>query len=204
MTAELDLLARAIAAIDAANAEDPNTVVVDGVDRPKEVVHAERMTYWVGVLAPDASDAQLLAARGHHIRRWVSPRDSYPAGRAGYHRWRADQRERQALEVGALLADIGYDTHTIDRVRTIVAKQGLGRDPDVQTHEDALCLVFLEQQLDPVAIQLGDDHTIQVLRRTARKMSAAGLAATSAISFSHQGAALLSAALAPLSDAADS
>ena len=204
MSADPDLLARAIAAIDAANAEDPNTVVVNGVARPKEVVHAERMTHWVGVLAPDASDAQLLAARGHHLRRWVSPRDTYPAGRAGYHRWRADQRERQALEVGALLAEIGYDDDTIERVRTIVAKQGLGRDPDVQTHEDALCLVFLEQQLDPVAVQLGDDHTIQVLRRTARKMSPAGLAATSAISFSDEGAALLGAALAPLNEATDS
>ena len=86
MTSAPRLLERAIAAIDAVNADDPNVAVVDGVARPKEVVHAERMTHWVGVLAPEASEAQLLAARGHHLRRWVSPRDSYPPGRAGYHR----------------------------------------------------------------------------------------------------------------------
>ena len=34
----------------------------------------------------------LLAARAHHLRRWELPRDSYPVGRAGYLRWRRDQK----------------------------------------------------------------------------------------------------------------
>lgn len=191
-----DRLARALAAIDDVNAEDPHTVAVAGVSRPKELVHADRMTHWLGVLDPDATEAQLLAARAHHLRRWVSPRATYPAGRAGYHRWRRDQRERQALEVGELLTAVGYERPLIEQVQAIVAKEGLGRDPAVQTHEDALCLVFLELQFDHVAEQLGDDHTIQVVRRTALKMSPAGLAAASAIPFSERGAKLLAAALA--------
>lgn len=198
-----DRLARALAAIDDVNAEDPHTVAVDGVARPKELVHADRMTHWLGVLDPDATEAQLLAARAHHLRRWVSPRATYPAGRAGYHRWRRDQRERQALEVGELLTAVGYERPLIEQVQAIVAKEGLGRDPVVQTHEDALCLVFLELQFDDVAEQLGDDHTIQVVRRTALKMSPAGLAATSAISFSERGARLLAAALAGRDEGAD-
>lgn len=198
MTSRLE---RALAAIDAANAADPHVVVVDGEARPKELVHAERMTHWLGVLDPAATEAQVLAARAHHIRRWVSPRDTYPPGRAGYHRWRRDQRERQAHEVGEILAEVGYERPLVERVQAIVAKEGLGRDPLVQVHEDALCLVFLELQFDEVAEQLGDDHTVQVVRRTARKMSPEGLAAAAGIDFSERGARLLAAALASLAEA---
>jgi hypothetical protein len=191
-----DRLRRGLAAIDAVNAEDPNRIEVDGVLRPKEVVHAEAMTRWLAVLDPDASEAQQLAARGHHLRRWVSPRDSYPDGRAAYLRWRTDQKRRQAAEVAILLTDVGYDRDTIDRVATIVAKEHLGTDPGVQTHEDALCLVFLELQFDDVAAQLGDEHTVRVLARTIRKMSPVGLAATARVAFSDHGRTLLDAALA--------
>ena len=191
------LLARGIAAIDAANADDPVRIEVDGVLRPKEVVHAERMSHWLGVLAPGATDAQQLAARAHHLRRWVSPRSSYPEGRAAYLRWRADQKTRQATEAGAILRAVGYDDATVARVATIVAKRDLATDPEVRTHEDALCLVFLELQYDDVAAQLGDEHMVRVLQRTARKMSAAGLAATAGIEFSDHGRALLAAALEP-------
>ena len=78
----MDRLARALDAIDAANADDPHTILIDGVSRPKELAHAELMTRWVRTLDPDCSDEQLLAARAHHLRRWTIPRDSYPGGRA--------------------------------------------------------------------------------------------------------------------------
>lgn len=187
----------ALAAIDAVNATDPETVEVDGVARPKELVHAEHMTRWVQTLDPEATDAQLLAARAHHLRRWVLPRSEYADGRAGYLRWRAAQRTRQAHEVGQLLASVGYDPDTADRVAALVAKQGLGRDPQVQVHEDALCLTFLELQLDELADRLGDDHVVQVLRRTATKMSPAGIEAASALPLSDRGRRLLLAAVAP-------
>ncbi len=192
-----DLLTRALDTIDRVNADDPVQVEVDGVLRPKEVVHAERMTHWLQVLAPEASEAQRIAARAHHLRRWASPRSSYPEGRAAYLRWRADQKSRQAAEISELLRGIGYDEATIERVADIVAKRNLGSDPDVQTHEDALCLVFLELQLADVAVQLGDEHIIRVLRRTAQKMSPAGLAAVSSLDLSEHARALLAAALAP-------
>lgn len=187
--------AAAVAAIDAANAEDPVQVEVDGAVRPKELVHAEVVERWVRALDPDADEAQLLAARAHHLRRWVVPRQDYPEGRAGYLRWRADHKKRQAAEVGEILARCGYDAATVDRVGALVAKRGLGRDPQVQVHEDALCLAFLELQLDPVAAQLGRDHALEVLRKTARKMSPAGLAAAGAVPLSADGAALLAEAL---------
>lgn len=167
---------RAIVAIDAANAEDPSTIEVRGEVRPKELAHADLMTEWVARLDPEATDAQLLAARAHHLRRWTVPRDAYPDGRNGYLRWRTALRKQHAAEVAELLREVGYDDETIDRVRAIVDKRGLGRDPAVQTHEDALCLVFLETQLAETVDRLGDEKMLDVLAKTAAKMSPQALA----------------------------
>ena len=196
-----DRYARAVAAIDAVNAADPVRLVVGGEERAKELVHADAVERWVRHLDPDATEAQLLAARAHHLRRWAVPRTDYPEGRAGYLRWRTDHKRRQAAEVAEILTGCGYDQATVDRVAELVAKKGLGRDPQVQVHEDALCLTFLEFQFDEVGDQLGFDHVVEVVRKTARKMSPAGLAATSEIAFSDQGQAVLAAALADAGDA---
>ncbi len=165
----------AIAAIDAANAADPNMIVVDGVAEPKEVVHARRATAWVLELEPEADDVSLLAARAHHLRRWALSRSTYDEGRAGYLRWRAELKKRHAIEAGAILRDAGYDDDVIERVQRIIRKEGLGRDPQVQTHEDALCLVFLESQFGAVADKLGDEKTVDVVRKTLKKMSPAAI-----------------------------
>jgi Domain of unknown function (DUF4202) len=194
---EKDRLARALDAIDAANADDPHTIMIDGVSRPKELAHAELMTRWVRTLDPDCTDEQLLAARAHHLRRWTIPRDSFPDGRAGYLRWRTALKRQHADDVGEILRGAGYDGDVVARVQAIVSKQGLGRDPAVQVHEDALCLVFLETQLDELAGKLGDDKTIDVLQKTAKKMSPAGLQAALGLRFAPDAAALLERALAP-------
>lgn len=190
-------LGRALAAIDAANRSDPNTIVVDGVERPKELAHAELMTEWIRRLDPEASEAQILAARAHHLRRWTLPRQEFPEGRVGYLRWRAKLKRQHADEVGVILADAGYDHETIERVQQIVRKEGLGRDPQVQVHEDALCLVFLQTQLADVADQLGGEKTVEVLRKTARKMSHAGLAAAETLPLPNEARRLLADALEP-------
>ena len=166
---------RAIAAIDAANAADPFTISVRGVERPKEQAHAELMTEWVLRLDPDATEEQLLAARAHHLRRWAVPRTTYKEGRAGYLRWRRDLQRQHAAEVAEILGREGYEDASIARVQSIIRKERLTADPVVQTHEDALCLVFLETQAEDLAAQLGEDHTVEVLEKTARKMSQRGV-----------------------------
>jgi hypothetical protein len=184
-----------MAAIDAANAVDPHRVMVDGVERPKELAHADVAERWVRRLDPMADEAQLLAARAHHLRRWVSPRADYPEGRAGYLRWRADQKRRQATEVNEILLAAGYDATMGERVAALVAKRGLGHDPQVQTHEDALCLTFLQFQFTELADRLGDDHTVEVLAKTISKMSPAGLAATADLTLTDHQQGLLAVAL---------
>jgi hypothetical protein len=175
-----DRYATALAGIDAANAEDPNEVEVAGERGPKELVHALLMTAWVERLDPQADELQLLAARAHHLRRWVVPREEYPDGRAGYLRWRAAQKKRHAAEVGGILEAAGYGPDEVARVGQIIRKEGLGRDPQVQTHEDAVCLVFMQTGFEELTERLGTEKMVDVVAKTLRKMSPAGIAAAAA------------------------
>ena len=171
---------RAIAAIDAANAEDPLRVTVAGEERPKELAHAELATAWVTRLRPDASEELLLAARAHHLRRWIIPRSSHPDGRNGYLRWRRELQRQHAADVGRILTAEGYDAAAVARVQEIVQKRRLASDPEVQTFEDALCLVFLETQLTDFATRYADKAD-DVLAKTMEKMSDTGRALASAL-----------------------
>lgn len=193
MTGRFEL---AVAAIDDANAEDPTSVLVDGVPTPTALAHGRLATHWVGLLDPAADDVRLLAARAHHLRRWASPRSDFPEGRAGYLRWRAAAKRRHAEELGRLLHDAGYGDEDTARAAAIVRKEGPASDPVAQVHEDAVCLAFLATQLDALAEDLGDERTVEVLRRTAGKMSAAGLACAGEVGLSARGRTLLAAALA--------
>jgi hypothetical protein len=193
--AESDRFARAIAAIDAGNADDPNIVTVGTLTGPKEIVHAELVTGWVKRLRPDASEPLLLAARGHHFRRWTVPRSSAPAGRAGYLRWRKSLQEQHARELGGILTGAGYDDPTVARVQSIVRKEHLAKDAEVQALEDALCLVFLETQLTGVAARLDPVLLSRVVARTAKKMSEQGVAAIAQVPLDEHAAAILAGAL---------
>ena len=166
----------AIAAIDAANADDPATVEVAGAARPKEQTHAEMMTRWVQQLAPDASEALLLAARAHHLRRWMVPRGSFPAGRGGYLRWRRALQHVHAELAAAILEQHGYPRADVERVQALIAKEPMLQqgDREAQTLEDALSLVFFETQLGPVLAGLDERRLRRVIGRTWRKMSPAG------------------------------
>jgi hypothetical protein len=187
--------ARVIAAIDAGNADDPNVITVRTRTGPKEIVHSELVTEWVERLRPGASEALLLAARGHHFRRWTVPRASAPAGRAGYLKWRKSLQQQHARELGAILESAGYDTATVTRVQSIVRKEQLATDAEVQALEDALCLVFLETQLTDVAARLDTETLNRVVVRTAKKMSAEGIAAIAQVPLDDHERAILAGAL---------
>ncbi|MGB8859662.1 MAG: DUF4202 domain-containing protein [Ilumatobacteraceae bacterium] len=186
------LFVAACAAIDAANADDPGMVDLRGAGpRPLAQVHGELAAEWVGVLAPDADELVLLAARAHHLRRWELPRSHYPTGRAGYLQWKRDQRRRHADDAGALLTTLGFTAEDVAQVQAMVLRQGEGG----QLVEDAACLVFIETQLAAVATQLDHDHLLDVIRKTAKKMSPAALVAVSRIPLGEAEQALLAAAL---------
>jgi hypothetical protein len=170
-----DRFERAVAAIDAANAADPSAVHVRGRQWPLAQAHGVIAADWVATLHPDAEETWRLAARAHHLRRWELPRADYPAGRAGYLRWKRDQRRRHADDVAGLLLAIGYDPAPIERVQSLVRRDNLATDAGAQAVEDGACLAFVETQLADVATRLDRDHLVDILRKTARKMSPAAL-----------------------------
>ena len=88
MISSSDRFQHAIDRFDAANAEDPNEDLVNGVAQPRELVYARRMTARLDRYRPDAPEPVRLAARCQHIRRWTSARADYPDGRDGYRQWR--------------------------------------------------------------------------------------------------------------------
>ena len=176
----------AFAAIDAENADDP---------KGKELDHAERAVGWIRRLRPDAPPELLLAARGHHVRRWEIPRSEEPAGRAGYLRWKRRLQQHHAEVLGRVLDGSGFD---VERVQALVRKERLKSDPDVQSLEDALALVFLETQLAELGEKLDDDHMVDVLAKTLRKMTPDGRAAAGSLAYDDHGRTLVARAVALL------
>ena len=155
----------AIQRIDAANAQDPHG---------KELLYSQRMSAWLERIEPSASEALRLATRAQHIRRWAIPRSDYPMDRIGYLKWRTTLYKFHADEAARILREVGYDEPTIDRVAALVRKEQIKTDPDAQTLEDVICLVFLENYFADFAAGHDEDKVINILRRTWRKMSERG------------------------------
>lgn len=202
-TAHFDLptrtvrFAAAIEQFDTANADDPHLIRYEDEMVPYELFYARRVTAWVLRLCPAASEPLLLAARCQHLCRWMIPRDSYEATRAGYLQWRAELKRFHAEKAAAILADVGYDETTRARVRALNLKQGPGADPELQALEDALCLVTLQHQLSDLLGKTAPAKLVEILRKTWRKMSPAAHAAALELPFTGAERALLEAALLP-------
>lgn len=187
--------ARAMALIDAANANDPNMELEGGAERPKELLYAERMTKCLKEFRSDASAHLQLAARGQHIERWTSPRSNYPEGRTGYKKWRAELGLFHARRVGELMAQAGYAEDDIKRVQYLVQKRGLGRDPETQCLEDVICLVFIQYYLDDFVLKHDEAKLIDIIQKTWAKMSDEGHEAALRIALSPHMQTLIGKAL---------
>ena len=166
-----DRFQRVLARIDQLNSQDPNTELVDGTPKPRELVYAQRLTDWVLRLAPNASEALRIAARGQHVQRWTVPRERYERDRRGYLRWREVLKAFHAKTVADLMQQEGYPENMIQQVERLITKKQLGTDSDTQTLEDALCLVFLESQFSDLRRKTPDEKMEEVLRKTWQKMS---------------------------------
>lgn len=163
-----------IAAIDNANACDPHVVQIDGRAVPAQLLYGQRMSDTLARMAPDASEQLRIAVRGQHIERWTSPRNGYPAGRAGYLKWRNDLKEFHARRLGEIMAAVGYGPHEVARVGALVRKERLRSDPEVQMLEDVVCVVFLEHYLGDFMGKTNEAKLARILAQTWDKMSAQG------------------------------
>ena len=160
-------LTRTLAAIDAANALDPN--VEDG--RPAALLYGERMSAELARLFPDASPLLQIAARGQHVERWQVPRETYPEGREGYLTWRRDLGRRHAERVAGMMAEAGFSAEDQGRIGTLLRKEGIKRDAEVQALEDVICFVFIKWYFAPFAAKHPHDAVLRIVEKTARKMS---------------------------------
>ncbi|MFA7097085.1 MAG: DUF4202 domain-containing protein [Gammaproteobacteria bacterium] len=175
MSQQSNLFEKAIALIDAANAEDPNQETdADGKVWPKELLYSHRMSEMLQRFAPDADDAQKLAIRAQHIQRWKSPRSAYPMNRQGYLQWRTGLYKFHADTAGELLAQAGYAEDFIERVKQAVGKRALKLNPDTQLLEDIADLVFIEHYMLDFAAkhpEYDEAKWLDIIRKTWKKMS---------------------------------
>ena len=162
-----DRLRRALALIDATNVADP---------KGEALVYGQRMSAELARLFPAASEVLQVAARGQHVERWLLPRGDYPEGKAGYLDWRREQGRRHGLRVAAIMTEAGFPEADGARVGVLLRKEGIKRDPEVQALEDVICFVFLKWYFSPFAAERDAEQTLDIVQKTARKMSAAGRA----------------------------
>jgi hypothetical protein len=188
-------LEEAFERFDEYNKNAPDIVTWEGVIYPSEYFYALKLHEWVQKLSPEASEELLLASRSQHIGRWEIARNTYPEGRVGYLKWRNDLSRFHATKASEILQSVGYSEQTIERVTEIIRKQRLKTDADVQTIENALCIVFLNYQFDDLIAKLSEEKMIDILRKTWGKMSEPGQQAALGLTYSEQGKALISKAL---------
>lgn len=169
-----DRLAAVFDRIDAANAEDPTSVVVDGVARPHAQVYGERMTGRLAKLAPAASELLQIAARAQHIRRFDMPRASCPMDKPGYFAWRNALKIHHADLTAEIMRGLGWDEDDIARVGSLIRKERIKRDPEAQAVEDCAALVFLEFDYVDFGAKHVDAKVVDIVAKTWVKMSEAG------------------------------
>ena len=165
---------RTVAAIDAANAEDPRMDNDAGQAVPRELLYGRRMAAMIGRYAPEADEVMQIAVRGQHIQRWKTPRDSYPMTREGYLQWRTGLYKFHAETVGRLMQEAGWDEASVARAKQAVGKRGLKVNPDTQLLEDVTDLVFIEHYMLEFAGQKPDyseEKWLDIIRKTWKKMS---------------------------------
>jgi hypothetical protein len=163
--------------IDEANAADPETALDRGVAHPAAQLYGRRMSAELVEFCPEASEHLRIAVRGQHIERWTRPRADYPEGREGYLNWRGDLGRFHGERVAELMREVAYGPDDCDRVAQIIRKEGIKRDPEVQTLEDVACLVFMRWYFADFAEGRDPEHVYRIVAKTARKMSAEGRAA---------------------------
>jgi len=186
-------LGAALAAVDEANKLDPNHI--NG--QPRALEQGRLATAWLGRLAADPSPELQLAARAHHLERWVLERSSYPEGRAGYLRWRRENKAHQAARAREI-ASTHAPSLSGGRLEQLLLRRNLSGDTETQLLEDIACLVFVETQFDDLAARLERDHLVTIVQRTLTKMSPEAIAAASSVDLSANASSVLDDAVASI------
>lgn len=184
---------------DAYNRMDPVSYTYKGEVFPEEYFLANRLYEWVLKLDPQPSEELLLASRSQHIGRWEIPRSQYPDGKAGYLDWRRNLAVFHADKSTAIMKEVGYGQDQIDRVRQFLLKKKIKVDKEVQTLENALCLVFLEFQYEDFFPKYEPEKIVNILRKSLLKMDEKGREHALTLHYSDEGLNYIKQALEQIS-----
>jgi CRISPR/Cas system CSM-associated protein Csm2 small subunit len=182
---------------DAYNKQDPRLLVWDNISYPQEYFFAIKLYEWVLKLDAAASEELLLASRSQHIGRWEIPRESYPDGREPYLEWRKNLALHHAGIASKLMKELNYANEQVERVRQIILKKRIKADPDVQTMENALCLVFLQYQYEEFwkKHEQEPEKLVNILKRSLLKMDSHGHSFALELPYSDEGLQFIKEAL---------
>mmetsp|Transcript_147082 Transcript_147082/g.472417 ORF Transcript_147082/g.472417 Transcript_147082/m.472417 type:complete len:628 (-) Transcript_147082:106-1989(-) len=112
-----------------------------------------------------------LAARAAHLERGAVSSEGFGEGRQGYLSWRAKARRRQGERLEEILLAVGVERGLVARACALVGKELPIQDVDMQTMEDAACLIFLGHRLCQFQADKDDGTMADILQKTWRKMS---------------------------------
>jgi uncharacterized protein DUF4202 len=188
---------KAILRIDDAHKQDPRKITVEGADIPYEFHYAQKMTHYLNLRSPDASEILRIAIRAQHLCRWEIARDSYPMTRAGYYSWRTFLKKRQAEQAKRICIESGLNEEDAERVASLIRKEDLKSDGESQILEDVACLVFLDDQFEEFKHKYDEDKEkmVNILKKTWIKMSDKGHELALKIPMSDEAKDLITAAL---------
>ena len=165
---------RALAAFDAIDMGDPKRVKTDRGDEPFAAVYHRTLAAWVERLAVEPGLALRTAARCQHLGRYRLPRERFPEGLAGYKKSRTFAALEQEATATAILTEAGLEEPDVARVGNLLMKRGLNSVTEVALFEAAICLTFLELELDAFAAKHDEPKTVLGPREDLGKDAPAG------------------------------
>jgi hypothetical protein len=185
---------RAFYLFDEYNSKDQKKEQLEGKEISSSLLYAYRMTEKLMDFEPNSSPHLRLAAHCQHIGRWEIPRNDFPLNRAGYLKWRSQLKIHHAEIAGKLLHQAGYSDDIIEKVKDLVLKKQLKQNPETQTLEDVICLVFLEHYFDDFSSEHNEEKLVHILKKTIVKMSSKGVETALKLPLSEKANSLISKA----------
>jgi hypothetical protein len=182
----LNSLENVLAQLTAAHQKDPNQETWENEVFPAEWLYIRRITDRLKTFSPEASSELIVAANCQHLCRWEIERTRFPEGRIGYYQWRNYLSDYQFQKAREIILGAGFDAEFADRVKMIVKKENIFTNPEAQTLEDVVCLVFMEFYLDDFIRTKSELNMATVILKTWNKMSEKGHQEALKIKFSDE------------------
>jgi len=176
----IELYTKAVSAINALHETDSNLDIVNGSEKPSELVYSQRMLETLAGFSSNADFALQLAVQCEHIERWKIARNLFPMDKPGYFQWRKAVMEFQLSRTVETLKTVGIDDADSAEVTDILSKKGKEKNDKAQIVEDVACIVFVQWYLEAFAAKHDFEKVVDIVRKTVKKMSNEGLNAVQA------------------------